>query len=146
MGKKRIITTAGDTDTEKQAGGVGVAQKSTKKQVIKGTIYISSSYNNTIVSVADSNGNVFAYSTAGTMGFKGARKSTPYAATLVGRDAVEKAKKFGFQEAKVSVKGIGPGREAAIRGIASTGINITAIIDATPVPHNGVRAAKPRRV
>jgi len=145
MGKKRIITTGGEgANSEKQE--VVSAPKSSKKQVLKGTIYISSSYNNTIVSVADSNGNVFAYSTAGTMGFKGARKSTPYAATLVGRDAVEKAKKLGFQEAKVSVKGIGPGREAAIRGIASTGINITAIIDATPVPHNGVRAAKPRRV
>lgn len=147
MGKKRIITTAGgDVNSEKQTGSISFAQKSSKKLVLKGNIYISSSYNNTIVSVADSNGNVFAYSTAGTLGFKGARKSTPYAATLVGRDAVEKAKKFGFQEARVSVKGIGPGREAAIRGIASTGINITALIDATPVAHNGVRAAKPRRV
>lgn len=147
MGKKRIITTAGgDENSEKQNGSVDSVQKGSKKQVLKGTIYISSSYNNTIVSVADSNGNVFAYSSAGTMGFKGARKSTPYAATLVGRDAIEKAKKFGFQEARVSVRGIGPGREAAIRGIASTGINITAIIDATPVPHNGVRPAKSRRV
>ncbi len=146
MGKKRIITTAGDAINSEKQGEVGSVQKSSKKQVLKGTIFIYSSYNNTIVSVGDSNGNIFAYSTAGTMGFKGARKSTPYAATLVGRDAVEKAKKFGFQEAKVSVKGIGPGREAAIRGIASTGINITAIIDATPVAHNGVRPAKPRRV
>jgi small subunit ribosomal protein S11 len=146
MGKKRIITTPGEGAASEKQSAVSSAQKSSKKQVLKGTIYISSSYNNTIVSVADSNGNVFAYSTAGTMGFKGARKSTPYAATLVGRDAVEKAKKLGFMEARVSVKGIGPGREAAIRGIASTGINITAIVDSTPVPHNGVRAAKPRRV
>lgn len=146
MGKKRIITTGGgDTNSEKQNGNVSVS-KSSKKQIFKGIVHIFSSYNNTIVSVTDTDGNVFAYSSAGTMGFKGARKSTPYAATLVGKDAVEKAKKIGFQEARISVRGIGPGREAAIRGIASTGINITAIIDATPVAHNGVRAAKPRRV
>jgi len=96
--------------------------------------------------VTDPDGNVLTYSSAGTLGFKGARKSTPYAATLVGKDAVEKAKRFGLQEARISVKGIGPGREAAIRGVASTGLNITAIIDATPMPHNGVRPAKPRRV
>ncbi len=145
MGKKRIITSSGGDKTDKPAAG-SAAKKSVKKQVLKGIINISSSYNNTIVSIADTDGNVFAFSSAGTMGFKGARKSTPYAATLVGKDAVEKAKKFGFQEAKISVKGIGPGREGAIRGIASTGINITSIIDATPVAHNGVRAAKPRRV
>lgn len=146
MGKKRIITNAETgTNVEKTTGGVGAAKKA-KKQVFKGTINISSSYNNTIVSIADTNGNVFAYSSAGTLGFKGARKSTPYAATLVGKDAVEKAKRFGLQEVRISIKGIGPGREAAIRGIASTGINITSIIDATPMPHNGVRPAKPRRV
>lgn len=147
MGKKRIITSSGNTaETEKSVGQVNSAKKSLKKQIFKGTIYVSSSYNNTLVSVADSNGDVFAYSSAGMMGFKGARKSTPYAATLVGKDAVEKARKFGFQEAKVSIRGIGPGREAAIRGIASTGLNITSIIDATPMPHNGVRPTKPRRV
>ena len=148
MGKKRIITSgasdgSGNSDG---AGNVSVVKKSARKQVLKGTVHISSSYNNTIVSVADSNGNIFAYSSAGMMGFKGARKSTPYAATLVGKDAIEKAKKLGFQEAKVSIRGIGPGREAAIRGIASAGINILSIIDATPMAHNGVRPKKPRRV
>lgn len=147
MGKKRIITSgASEGGNNDGAGNVNVAKKNPKKQVLKGTVHISSSYNNTIVSVADSNGNIFAYSSAGMMGFKGARKSTPYAATLVGKDAVEKAKKLGFQEAKVSIRGIGPGREAAIRGIASAGINISSIIDATPIPHNGVRPKKPRRV
>jgi small subunit ribosomal protein S11 len=146
MGKKRITTTAGSGETDDKSTIVGVAKKNTKKQVLKGTVHISSSYNTTIVSVADSNGNIFAYSSAGMMGFKGARKSTPYAATLVGKDAVEKAKKLGFQEAKVSIRGIGPGREAAIRGIASAGINISSIIDATPMAHNGVRPKKPRRV
>ncbi len=146
MGKKRIITSAeGASDADKSAS-VSAGKKSSKKQVFKGAVHIFSSYNNTIVSVADTNGGVFAYSSAGILGFKGARKSTPYAATLVGKDAAEKAKRFGLQEAKVSISGIGPGREAAIRGIASTGINITSIIDATPMPHNGVRATKPRRV
>ncbi len=146
MGKKRIITTSGQDTTAENTTGVGATKKSSKKQVFKGIINISSSYNNTIVSVADPNGNIFAFSSAGMLGFKGARKSTPYAATLVGKDVSEKAKRLGLQEAKVSIKGIGPGREAAIRGIASTGISITSIIDATPMPHNGVRAAKPRRV
>lgn len=147
MGKKRIITSSGTTpDAEKSAGSVGVAKKNIKRQIFKGAVHVSSSYNNTIVSISDPNGDVFAHSSAGILGFKGARKSTPYAATLVGKDAAEKAKKMGLQEAKVSIRGIGPGREAAIRGIASTGINITSIIDATPMPHNGVRPAKPRRV
>ncbi|MEK7506975.1 MAG: 30S ribosomal protein S11 [Patescibacteria group bacterium] len=117
-----------------------------KKQIFKGTVNIFSTYNNTIVSISDSNGQIFAWSSAGTLGFKGARKSTPYAATLVGKDATEKAKKFGLQEAKISVKGIGPGREGAIRGVVSTGINISTIIDNTPIPHNGVKPPKPRRV
>ena len=147
MGKKRVVTTLeSSTDVGKPTTVSGVPKKSSHKQIFKGIIHVFSSYNNTIVSVTDSNGNVFAYSSAGVLGFKGTRKSTPYAATLVGKDAVEKAKKFGLQEAKISIKGIGPGREAAIRGIASAGINITSIIDATPIPHNGVRPAKPRRV
>lgn len=147
MGKKRIITNQGSSANDKQAAAVGLSKKqSTKRNIFKGVINIFSSYNNTIVSVTDNEGRVFAWSTAGTLGFKGARKSTPYAATLVGKDAIEKAKRLGLQEAKVSVKGIGPGREGAIRGVASSGINITSIIDSTPIPHNGVKPAKPRRV
>ena len=145
MGKKRIITNV-ETGDAASTSGVSATKKSAKKVVIKGYINICSSYNNTIVSIADPNGNVFAWSSAGTLGFKGTKKSTPYAATLVGKDATEKAKRFGLQEAKISVKGIGPGREGAIRGVASTGIAITSIIDDTPIPHNGVRPPKPRRV
>ncbi len=145
MGKKRIITKAG-SDLTASSNAVHLNAKASKRQVLRGIINISSSYNNTLVSVADLNGEVFIWSSAGSMGFKGARKSTPYAATLVARDAVEKAKNFGLQEVRVSVSGIGPGREAAIRGVASSGINITGITDKTPVPHNGVRAPKPRRV
>lgn len=147
MGKKRIITSSENTpNAEKQSGGVDAGKKSAKKQLLSGMVFVSSSYNNTIVSIADTSGNVIAFSSAGALGFKGARKSTPYAATLVGKDAIEKARKTGLQEVRVSIKGIGPGREAAIRGIASTGINIVSIIDATPMPHNGVRPKKPRRV
>lgn len=147
MGKKRIITRLESNEAgKKPTESLSVTKKAPRKHVLKGTIHILSSYNNTIVSVADPEGDVFAHSSAGAIGFKGARKPTPYAATLVGKDAVEKAKRFGLQEAKISIKGIGPGREAVIRGIASTGINITSIIDATPMPHNGVRPAKPRRV
>ena len=143
MGKKRIITGAG-SDTEAKKAEVAVPKN--KRQVLKGTINVASSYNNTIVSITDPQGGVFAWATAGSMGFKGARKSTPYAATLVAKEATEKAKRFGLQEAKIVIRGIGPGREAAIRGIASTGITITSIIDDTPQPHNGVRPPKPRRV
>ena len=144
MGKKRIITNVENTDSAAQ--GASASKKSSKKTLLKGYINIFSSYNNTIVTVTDTTGNTFAWASAGTMGFKGTKKSTPYAATIVGREATEKAKKMGLQEAKVSVKGVGPGREGAIRGIASTGIAITSIIDATPIPHNGVRPPKPRRV
>lgn len=148
MGKKRIITTQGGSENaDKKAGEGSVPKKSSSKiQIFKGIINIFSSYNNTIVSVADPNGQILVWSSAGTLGFKGARKSTPYAATLVGKDAIEKAKKFGLQEAKISIKGIGPGREGAIRGVVSTGINITTITDSTPIAHNGVKPAKPRRV
>lgn len=143
MGKKRIITTEGGSPAEKKVEGSGAKSK---RQVLKGTIHITSSYNNTIVSITDPQGGVFAWATAGSMGFKGARKSTPYAATLVAKEATEKAKRFGFQEAAIIIRGIGPGREAAIRGVVSTGINVTSIIDDTPQAHNGVRPPKPRRV
>ena len=148
MGKKRITTNEDSTDkTGKDTDVVSAPKKSGgKTQVYKGVINIFSSYNNTIVSVANPAGSIFAWSSAGTLGFKGARKSTPYAATLVGKDATEKAKKFGLQEAKISVKGIGSGREGAIRGVVSSGIDITAILDDTPIAHNGVKPAKPRRV
>lgn len=147
MGKKRIITGSEQGETTSKAAVSTPPKKSSgKRQVFKGTINIFSSYNNTMVSVADQSGGVIAWSSAGTIGFKGARKSTPYAATLVGKDAAEKAKRFGVQEAKVSIKGIGPGREGAIRGLASSGINITAIVDNTPIAHNGVKPPKLRRV
>ena len=145
MGKKRIIT-AGDTSPSATQAEGSVSKKSSKKQVINGIANISVSYNNTIVSIADSKGEIIAWSSAGSLGFKGTKKSTPYAANLVAKDCVEKAKKFNLMNIKVVVKGIGPGRESAIRGLAGSGLNLTGLQDATPIAHNGVRSKKPRRV
>ncbi len=148
MGKKRIITTqGGDTvnATEQQAAS-SVIKKASRKQVINGIAHVSVSYNNTLVTITDLKGEVIAWSSAGSLGFKGTKKSTPYAANLVARDCFEKARKFNLANVKVIVKGIGPGREAAMRGLAGSGLNVTSIMDATPIPHNGVRRKKPRRV
>lgn len=142
MGKKRIITKEGDT-----AGTAAApASRSAKKQVINGIVNINISYNNTLIAVADLQGNVIAFSSSGGLGFKGSKKSTPYAANMVAKDAVEKAKRFGLLNARIVVKGVGPARESAVRGVAGTGLNVTSIMDATPVPHNGVKSPKPRRI
>ena len=132
--------------TVEKGGGVRVPKKTARKQVIRGNIYIKSTFNNTIVTVTDESGGVLTWASAGNLGFKGTKKSTPFAATLVGKAAAEKAKRFGFSEAAVYVKGVGPGREAAIRGLFSAGISINGIIDNTPVRHGGVKPPKPRRV
>ncbi|MFN3301479.1 MAG: 30S ribosomal protein S11 [Patescibacteria group bacterium] len=116
------------------------------KQIPRGRIYIYSTYNNNIVTITDPQGNVIVSSTAGKLGFSGPKKATPHAATLVVNDALEKAKKFGFKEAQIFVKGIGTGREAAIRAACNSGINIVSIKDITPIPHNGCRPPKVRRV
>ena len=142
MGKKRIITKEGD-QTEAAAAA---PKRTAKKQVLNGVVNITISYNNTIVAVSDLAGNIIAFSSAGLLAFKGSKKSTPYAANLVAKDAIEKAKRFGLTNARIVIKGVGPARESAIRGTAGTGLNITSLMDSTPVPHNGVRAPKPRRV
>ena len=147
MGKKRIVAKSGEeTLTVEKGVEVKVSKKTAKKQIVRGNIYINSSFNNTIVTVTDEKGEVVAWASAGNLGFRGTRKSTPFAATLVGKAAAEKAKRFGFSEGNVYVKGVGPGREAAVRGLFSSGIDIKGIIDNTPVPHGGVRPVKPRRV
>ena len=145
MGKKRIITSGVDTVATGQPAS-SASVKLSKRQVINGVAHIHVSYNNTLVTITDSKGEVIAWSSAGALGFKGTKKSTPYAANLVAKDCVEKTKKFNLTNIKVVVKGIGPGRESAIRGLAGTGINITSILDSTPIAHNGVRLKKPRRV
>ncbi len=144
MGKKTTVTKEAEA-TE----GAAVAKpvvKAAKKQVVNGIVNINISYNNTLIAVADLQGNVIAFSSAGLLGFKGSKKSTPYAANLVAKDALEKAKRFGLMNARIVVKGVGPARESAVRGVAGTGLNITSLMDTTPVPHNGVKSPKPRRV
>ena len=147
MGKKRIITkTDAEPTDQQQAPSSATAKKSSKRQVINAIAHISVSYNNTIVSMTDLEGNVIAWSSAGLLGFKGTKKSTPYAANLVARDCVEKSKRFTVTSIRIVVKGIGPARESAIRGLAGSGLNITSIMDTTPIAHNGVKGPKPRRV
>lgn len=116
------------------------------RQVASGRAYVKSTYNNTIVTFTDQNGNVLSWSSAGQCGFKGPKKSTPYAASVIVKDAYEKAKKYGLKEVSVFVKGIGGGRESSIRALNANGINVNNIKDVTPIPHNGCRAKKPRRV
>lgn len=122
------------------------SRKKVKKMVPKGQAHIYATFNNTIVTITDMNGNTIAWATAGTSGFKGSRKSTPYAARLAGRDAAKSAQDHGMQEIEVIVKGPGPGRESAIRAIQASGLKVTVIRDITPVPHNGCRPPKKRRV
>jgi len=117
-----------------------------KKHVSEGIVYIQSTFNNTIVTVTDKAGNVLAWSSAGHLKFKGSRKSTPYAAQMVARDAMLKAKNFGVSNVKVMVKGPGTGRESALRSVASVDVQINEIRDITPIPHNGCRPPKRRRV
>lgn len=111
-----------------------------------GRAYVQASFNNTILSFTDQAGKVLAWGSPGTAGFKGTRKSTPYAATLASQQAAEKAKQAGLKSVDVFVRGVGSGRDAAIRALQNSGMAITSIQDLTPTPHNGVRAKKPRRV
>jgi small subunit ribosomal protein S11 len=116
------------------------------KNILRGQVYIKATYNNTIVTIADSSGNVLAWSNAGKMGFKGPKKATPYAASVIVRDVVEKVKETGLKDVQVFVKGVGMGRESAVRSLYASGLNIISIKDITPLPHNGCRPRKPRRV
>ena len=120
--------------------------KKSKRQVLKGRASIQCTYNNTIITLTDLNGAVLGWSSSGHMGFKGAKKSTPYAATQVVADVTEKVKKYGIQELEVFIKGVGSGREASIRALSNNGFNLTGIKDITPIPHNGCRPRRPRRI
>lgn len=128
-----------ETDAKKRV-------KKVKRLVQKGRASIQCTYNNTIVTLADLNGGVLAWSSSGHLGFKGAKKSTPYAATQVVAEVSEKVKKYGLQDLEVFVKGVGSGREASIRALANNGFNLVSIKDITPVPHNGCRPRRPRRI
>ncbi|MBE9482796.1 MAG: 30S ribosomal protein S11 [Chloroflexi bacterium] len=117
-----------------------------RKSIPAGRAYIQSTFNNTIVTLTDPQGNVIAWGSSGTAGFKGSRKGTPYAAQLAARDAVQKAMEHGLRQVEVYIRGPGSGREAAIRSLQSSGLYITRIRDVTPIPHNGCRPPKRRRV
>ncbi len=121
-------------------------KKKVKKSVAKGVAHVKATFNNTIITITDIYGNTLVWSSAGTSGFQNSRKSTPYAAQRVAEAAAEKAMKMGVREMEVQVKGPGGGRESAIRGLQAAGIAIKAIEDVTPLPHNGCRPRKRRRV
>ncbi|MFA6306426.1 MAG: 30S ribosomal protein S11 [Patescibacteria group bacterium] len=121
-------------------------KKKVDKKVPVGVAHVKATYNNTIVALTDLSGNVISWASAGMAGFKGPKKSTPYAAQIITRIAVERAKEFGLTEVNVIVKGVGTGRESAIRALNANGLIITSIKDITPIPHNGCRPKKPRRV
>ena len=143
MGKKRIVT------TEEKAAGAGVPKApavSAKKRLDRGILHVQSTYNNTKVLLTDTSGNAIMFSSAGALGFRGAKKGTPFAAAKVGETLAVKAQSMGLKEIDVVVKGVGSGRESAIRGFISSGASIVSIKDATPVPHNGPQPKKPRRV
>jgi small subunit ribosomal protein S11 len=117
-----------------------------RKNIAAGVAHVNSSFNNTKILISDVQGNAISWSSAGTMGFKGSRKSTPYAAQLAGEDAAKKAQEHGVRTLEVEVQGPGSGRESALRALAAAGLTITSIRDVTPLPHNGCRAPKRRRV
>ena len=117
-----------------------------KRKVTNGVAHVVSSFNNTIISISDENGNVLAWSSAGHKGFKGSRKSTPFAAQIAAEDVGNKAKEYGLKTLRVEVSGPGSGRESALRSLQSVGYIITSIRDVTPIPHNGCRPRKRRRV
>ncbi|MEI7513055.1 MAG: 30S ribosomal protein S11, partial [bacterium] len=137
MGKKRIVKTAGGANE-----GVSKTGASSKKRLESGILFVESTYNNTKLSLADTKGNIYAWSSSGSLGFKGAKKGTPFAAAKIGEVIAEKAQAFGVKEVAVVVKGVGSGRESSIRSFITKGFTITSIKDVTPVPHNGPKPPK----
>jgi small subunit ribosomal protein S11 len=138
---KTATTAAGQPSTSKKP-----AKKRTKKNVSTGIAHIQSTFNNTVVTITDVNGNTIAWSSAGSRGFKGSRKSTPFAAQLAAEEAARKAMEHGVRSIAVFVNGPGAGRESALRALQTVGFKVTLIRDVTPVPHNGCRPPKRRRV
>lgn len=144
MGKKRIIKKSGKgMDQGRKERALG---KATKRHLEKGVLHIEATFNNTKAIITDEKGNAVVSSSAGALGFSGARKSTPYAAAKVGEFLGEKGTMIGLKEASVIIRGVGAGRESVLRAFSGKGIQIRSIKDATPVPHNGPRAPKPRRI
>lgn len=144
--QKQVTNVAAPAAAPEGAKVVKTKKKKIVKQVPRGNAYISATYNNTIVTIADPNGNVLGWASAGMVGFKGPKKATPYAASMVVKHVADKIVDYGVKEVSVFVKGIGGGREGAIRGLHTNGFNVVSINDTTPVPHNGCRQPKRRRV
>ena len=142
MGKKRIVKKGGDTG----GSGSGATVRASKRRLDVGTLYVEATYNNTKLSLSDASGNVVSWSSAGSLGFAGAKKGTPFAAAKVGELLGDRGAAMGLKEVNVVVKGVGSARESSIRAFATKGIQISAIRDVTPVPHNGPRPRKARRV
>src|SRR5450830_1760003 len=140
MGKKRIVKTEGEKGAE--ALNKAEAKIASKRKISSGILYVESTFNNTKVSLTDDNGNVLMWSSSGSLGFKGAKKGTPFAAAKIGETLGQKAFDLGLKEISVIVKGVGSGRESAIRGFITKGFVINSIKDATPVPHNGPKPKK----
>jgi len=122
------------------------SKKKVRKNVLKGIVHVSATFNNTMVTITDTSGETLCWDSAGTVGFKGARKSTPFAASRAAEKCASKAKRLGMKEVEVRVKGPGPGRESAVTALQVNGLKVLAIEDHTPIPHNGCRAPKKRRV
>ncbi|MEI9929880.1 MAG: 30S ribosomal protein S11 [Rhizomicrobium sp.] len=129
-----------------KAQGAGRARKKEKKNVVVGVAHVAATFNNTIITITDQTGNAISWSSAGMMGFKGSRKSTPYAAQVAAEDAGKKAMEHGMRTLEVEVTGPGSGRESALRALQTIGLTVTSIRDVTPIPHNGCRPPKRRRV
>ena len=136
---------AAPASAEKKAGA-GRARKKEKKNVVVGVAHVAATFNNTIITITDQQGNAISWSSAGMMGFKGSRKSTPYAAQVAGEDVAKKAQEHGVRTLEVEVAGPGSGRESALRALQAAGFMVTSIRDVTPIPHNGCRPPKRRRV
>lgn len=148
MGKKKIVTAEEveiKADSAVNESGPAEAKKTSKRHVDSGILCVESTYNNTKLVLTDNKGGTLAWSSSGSLGFKGAKKGTPFAAAKVGETLAQRASELGVKEVKVVVKGVGSGRESAIRGFISKGINLVSIADMTPVPHNGPKPPKPRR-
>ncbi|MEK7163277.1 MAG: 30S ribosomal protein S11 [Patescibacteria group bacterium] len=154
MGKNKIVEENKETKKTEQSkkeavvsvGSVSPAAKQPKKKIDTGILYVQSTYNNTMCLLTDTKGNALAASSAGALGFKGAKKGTPFAAAKAGEALAAKGQAMGLREVSVVIKGVGSGRESVVRSFITRGVGITSVRDVTPVPHNGPRPKKPRRV
>ncbi len=148
MGKKRVIQKTGQEQEEgkKQIKNKFLSYSSSNRKIKEGIVNISSSYNNTLISLSDTKGNVITWSSAGSVGFKGTKKGTPFAASKVAEFISQVAERKGMEKIDIKIKGVGSGRDSALRTLANRGLEIGSIEDITPIPHNGCRPPKPRRV